>query len=271
MTNLACILVSRDRPDLVEKVIKEINEVETDTNLDIYLVEMGTEAPNIKDYPNVERIWYSDPNFRGKAFGHNVGLDYAMNVKRYDHFWIHMNDAMYLPQMQRLDWISLMCDFMTYNPDYGILSPTCSNETHYPGAERQRFSNMCRPVTTCDYLSFWMKGDMIYRPERLFLRPEFKWSWGAIHDLSFRMYMEGLKIGYVDRVSYRHLGGSTYGSTKNAVSRQEYVSKAKVFAREWMEKTYGPRWAYLMFEMAKSKAPDIEKDSYSWSRKAWAP
>lgn len=255
---LACILVSRGRKDLVKQVMSQISNMR---EMDVYLVLTGGDFFEV---PNATTVYYSDPDFKGKAFGHNVGLDFAMRQKKYQYFWIHMNDAMY----DDPESCNTMVELMDRYGEYGILSPTCSNQHHYPGATPSRY-NKIKTVTTCDYLSFWMRGDMIYRPDRLFLNPDFKYSWGAIFELSYRMYAERLKIGYVGHVSYEHLGGSTYGQVKNAPSREDYIKRAKKFARDYMKEVYGGDWDKVMWDKAKRVAPEIMRNSYEWGRQAW--
>ena len=115
-----------------------------------------------------------------------------------------MNDVVF---DEGVDASRILVDTMEADPRLAILSPTC-NDRSYPGSDR-RPGGGWRPVTTCDYLGFMMRASAM--EEVGFLSSEFKYCWGAIHELSYKLYRGGWFLAYSDDVTYTHLGGSTYG------------------------------------------------------------
>jgi 2-polyprenyl-3-methyl-5-hydroxy-6-metoxy-1,4-benzoquinol methylase len=120
-----------------------------------------------------------------------------------------------------------------------ILSPT-NIEGGYPGATPQAGGDW-RAVATCDYLGFMLRASAL--EECGFLDPVYQYCWGAIHELAHRLNTCGWFVAYSDRVSYRHLGGSTYGAQgTKTISREEYQRNAKRFAFDHLREKYGADW-----------------------------
>ena len=255
---VAIVIVSRNRPDLVERSVKQF-EADSYPNKDILVVECGTEPANLTSY---QTVLYSDDDFKGKCFGHNVGLNYLNMQREYDYYLFCMNDV-FINDKQ--DFIQEMIDVMQDNPRLGVMSPT-EKGASYPGAEPQ--SKGVRPVTTSDYLFLFMRGDVVQKYG--FLNHTFKYCWGAIHEYSYKLYSDGWFMAYYDGLDYLHLGGTTYGNkATKTISREEYLVNAKRFAYQYFIDKYGENWDVRFWEAA-TQHHDIEHNTYKAHRHYWA-
>jgi hypothetical protein len=99
-----------------------------------------------------------------------------------------------------------------------------------------------------------------------FLNEQFKYCWGAIHEYSYKIYSNGWKLGYCDIVSMKHFGGTTYGKTKNTISREEYKREAKKFASKYFLENYGQKWDE---DFSKHLSTKIKTNTYKLHRKFW--
>lgn len=236
---VAAIIVSRDRPDLVVKLVKHLKDMGQPEE-DIFVVECGTEEDSIPfNFPNT--IWYKDEPFKGKCFGHYVGYQYAKALGRdYRYYWFLHNDVRFsiprgtpnpLSPVKRL--VSIL-----QRTALGIVSP-CEPDGPYPDCKPSKNIHW-HYVTTCDYLAPMMSAEMLEVTGPL--NPAFRYCWGAIHELAYKAYKNGWRVGYADIVYMTHFGGSTYGKAKGTVSREEYQRRAKKFAAEYFVKTYGENW-----------------------------
>ena len=128
-------------------------------------------------------------------WGHNLALQQARLAGDYDYYWVLMNDLVF---DEGVDPVRALVETMEREERMAILSPT-NAEGGYPGASR-RPEGGWRKVTTADYLGLMMKARAV--DEVGFLRPEFRYCWGAIHDLSYRMYRAGWFLAYSDDLAY---------------------------------------------------------------------
>lgn len=258
MSDLAILVVSRNRPDLVQQTVDNLSAA-VQMPYDLHVIECGTDKEQVSPHST---LWYADPDFRGKAFGHNVALQAARLQKRYRYYWVLMNDVRFDPAQRPAE---TLISTMDANPQMAILSPTEPGQ-RYPGGD-PRPGGGWRPITTSDYLGFMMRGDAIEQVG--FLKPEFKYCWGAIHELSYRLYSAGWFVAYSDDVSYHHLGGTTYGKGTRTISREEYKLRAKRFAFTYMVEHYGWGWAERFWKAATARH-DIEVNTYDLHRRMWA-
>lgn len=256
--SIAIIIVSRNRPDLVERSVKHF-EQDSYANKDILVVECGTEPQNLSAY---QTVLYSDDDFKGKCFGHNVGLNYLNMQKQYDYYLFCMNDVFI---NDKTDFLAEMVDVMEANSTLGVLSPS-EKESSYPGANPQNVG--LRPVTTSDYLFLFMRGEVVRKFG--FLNHTFKYCWGAIHEYSYKLYSDGWYLAYYDFLDYLHLGGTTYGNkATKTISREEYLLNAKRFAYQYFVDNYGENWDETFWKAA-TKLHDIEHNTYLKHRRYWA-
>lgn len=253
----AALIATRNRPDLVEAMVSQLRRL-VKLPLDIYVVECGSDPDKLSPHTSV---WYPDPDFRGKCFGHNVALRFAQAAGHYDYFWVLMNDLVF-PEGQ--DPLAILQATMQSDPRLGILSPI-PDDQGYPGSQ-SRPQGGWQAVTTCDYLGFLMRNQAL--EEVGFLNPAFKYCWGAIHELSFKLYQAGWKVGYSSDTSYHHLGGSTYGQKGTAtISREAYQHNARRFAYEYFYNTYGKDWDIRFWAYAAHVKPPA--NTYRLHKQVW--
>lgn len=255
---LAILIASRNRPDLLAEMVPWLERNVT-LDKDIIVVECGTDPGRLSPHATLH---YADPDFRGKCFGHNLALRYAELQGVYDYYWVLMNDLVF---EDGTDPAARLIETMEAHPELGILSPTEPGSS-YPAAAPQPGGDW-RPVTTCDYLGFMLRATA--RREAGFLPPHFRYCWGAIHELSHELYRRGWVVGYSDRVTYRHLGGSTYGADQTrTISREEYQRRARRFAYAYFVRRYGPDWDRQFFEAARRHG--ATQNTYTQHRTYWA-
>ncbi len=260
--DLAIVLVNRNRRDLTDSLCQQIGSFNNTHNLsyDIFVVDIGSEPEERSPFTTIE---YEDKDFRGKCYGHNVGIRQAALTADYRYYWVMMNDLLYDDQPDAMD---IMIQLMDNHPELGILSPTSIEKGRdYPGSKPQKGQTF-RKVPVCEYLSFMMRGEALKSVG--FLNPNFRYSWGSIHELCYKLYRTGKwMVAYCDTVHYDHLGGTTYGQTKNVVSRAEYNENAKKFAAHYFIENYGHDWD-KRFESA--LPPEVTlRDTYARHRAYW--
>jgi hypothetical protein len=254
---VATLIASRNRPDLVDSLVGQLRRHDTVPN-DVYVVECGTDPAKLSPHST---LWYADEPFRGKCYGHNLALQSALLADTYDYVFVLMNDLVFPPE---IDPVATLLAQMQAEPRLACLSPT-EPDSHYP-AGRPQPAGGWRTVTTSDYLALMLRVEAIR--DAGFLNPAFTYCWGAIHELSYRLYGRGWKLGYSDAVSYVHLGGSTYGAAgTNTISRDAYQTHARAFAARYFRETYGARWDELFWTAAAWAAP--ETNTYALHRSLW--
>lgn len=253
--DLAVIIINRDRPDLTDNLVESLKFLKTKNTMDIYVIEMGSQKENLSKYCS---YYYEDPEFRGKAFGHCQGLDYILQHHgHYRYYWFLMNDLILSEKPNPVD---TMIDILESEPRMGILSPT-EPEGKYPDCLPCTDRTWHR-VSTTDYLALMMKDQCLQ--EVGFLGPHFKYSWGAIHELSYKMYQKNWYIAYCDLIHMKHLGGTTYGATRNTISRDKYLREAARWCTNYFIEKYGKDWD---IEFTKFLPEDIKFNTYKISRK----
>lgn len=235
--DIAFVIVNRDRRDLTDYLCEQILTFNNDDSLtfDLYVVDIGSQPEGRSPFTTIE---YEDTNFRGKCYAHNVGVRQAALSANYRYYWVMMNDLRFDNQP---DAMARMVRLMDGHPELGILSPTNIGEgKEFPGSTPQTGQEF-RKVAVCEYLSLMFRAEVIL--EVGFLNPDFRYSWGAIHELSYKIYSAGKwALAYCDTVQFTHLGGTTYGKSKNVVSRDEYKDRAMKFAVHYFLEHYGRDW-----------------------------
>jgi SAM-dependent methyltransferase len=265
---IAALIASRNRPDLVDAMVTRLRAASS-LPIDFHVVECGTDLDKLSPHST---LWYADHDFRGKCYGHDLALaaakravaqDEALSAHGgYDYYWVLMNDVVFA---DGVDAARILVETFEKNPRLAILSPT-NLDGGYPGCE-PRAGGGVRPVTTCDYLGFMMRREAL--EEVGFLNPAFRYCWGAIHELAYKCYRAGWWVGYSDDVSYRHLGGTTYGAPgTNTISREEYQVRAKRFANRFFVTHYGDDWSDEFF--AATQGYPIEHDTFALHRELWS-
>ncbi|NIV33077.1 MAG: hypothetical protein GWN58_27610 [Anaerolineae bacterium] len=234
--DLAIVTINRDRADLVARQIAEFCDRCEGLTTDIYTIEMGSSYRS-----EHETFWYEDPEYRGKPYGHNVGVRIARATGDYRYYYIAMNDV-FCPDGQ--DVPRILVDVMDANPELGILSPTC--ETSGYTSAKPRPGMDYHSVTSADYLIQMMRADAVRHG---FFNPDFKYCWNVELELSYQLFKAGYKAGYCDKAQRIHYGTSTWGKVKGLPSKKVYKQRAKAFAVPyWIEK-YGYDWDELFSEV----------------------
>lgn len=262
--NIATVIVHRNTPELVDRQVKQIQAM-TDVckkksfpklKNDILVVDCGGDEDKRTKYPS---YWYSDPDFRGKCYGHNVGLN-QLKSKRYDYYWFNHPDLDFDGDMNCLE---KLLQVMEKQGEIGLLSPIHS--TPYAGRDQNGLQSSWHKVSTCDYLSLLIRGECI---EKIgFLNPDFKYCWGAIHEYSYKLYKNGWCVAYCDNAHVTHLGGSTYGKKHTkTISREEYKKRAKMFARKYFVENYGENWDE---EFSRYLPSEVKVNTYKIHRRFW--
>lgn len=253
IADVAVIIVNRDRPDLTDNLVEQISGMSKSLEVDTFVVEMGS-----KKRSKYETIYYDDPDYRGKCYGHNVGLRQAMLSGKYRYYWVIMNDLVFKDS----DALNKMVQIMDKNKQIGIMSPTEPGGA-YPS---------CRPiknkdfhtVSTTDYLSLLIRDELIEKGN--FLNPNFKYCWGAIHEFAYKCNKNNLIVAYCDKVHMKHLGGTTYGKVKGVISRDEYRDKARKFAARYFVEHYGKNWDEIF---TNTLPGPVNKNTFLLHRKSW--
>jgi GT2 family glycosyltransferase len=251
--DVAAVIVDRDRPDLTDELVEFIETHKGNLAVDTYVIEMGSVKRS-----KYESIYYDDSDYRGKCYGHNVGLRYAKFQGYYRYYLVLMNDVRFLEP----NGIENLVRIADKNPEIGILSPA-EPEGPYPDCF-PRVGSDFHTVSTPDYLALLIRNECVESVG--FMNPSFKYCWGALHELSYKLYSKGWKLAYCDRVNKRHLGGTTYGKTKNTISRDDYIVNAKRFAADYFRKTYGESWDD---DFSKVLPIGISVNTYRVHRRLW--
>jgi hypothetical protein len=255
--DVAAIIVNRNRPDLTDALVEQLQALPSTNRARIIEIECGSDPDKRSRYANYT---YDDPDFRGKCYGHNCGLDFVLGRHgRFRYYWFLMNDVVFEPGS---DPIATLTEVLASEPRMALVSPT-ELDSVYPGSEPDA-GQRWHMVSTCDYLALLMK-DAAQR-EVGFLNPDFKYCWGAIHELSYKLYRDGWFLAYCDAVRMKHLGGTTYGAGTNTISRAQYRREAQRWAARYFLRTYGPRWDELF---SQHLPPQITRNTYRAHRRFW--
>ena len=201
-------------------------------------------------------IWNCDEEpFLGKLYGHHRALQEHQD-KSCDYYWFNHPDLSFAIDM---DCLSKIIAVMEKNPWIAVISPT--EDT---GSYIDMFKDGYRwhPVARCDYLSLLIRASVI---EKIgFMNPDFIYSWGAIHEYSYKVYKNRWCVAYCDVAKMHHFGGTTYGK-KDTISRKAYQQNARQFARDYFIKNYGQNWDKEFAKML----PNGVRNTYNVSRQNW--
>ncbi len=234
------LIVNRNTPDLA---LNQKRQVEL----------MSERVPSLDN----EVIIYNceEEPFEGKLSGHSRALQQHYD-RECDYYWFSHPDLSFAIDM---DCLLKLVTFMERNPWIAVISPTESKGTYINMLER---GYRWHPVAVCDYLSLMIRRSVIDKIG--FMNPDFRYSWGAIHEYSYKAYGEGWCVAYCDLAKMHHFGGTTYGR-KGMVSRDAYIRHAKAFARSYFVEHYGKSWDK---EFARF-LPGGVTNTYAKHRKHW--
>lgn len=240
MTRMKILIVNRNTPDLAENQSRQI-------------IEMASRIPKLQ-YLIIQHNCTEEP-FRGKLYGHHILLQQERE-EDIDYYWFNQPDLSFAIDMNCL---KTLLEVMEENPQIAVLSPTEASEKYI---SMHKAGVRWHPVATCDYLSLLIRGSVI--DEIGFLNPAFEYSYGAIHEYSYKVYGKGWLIAYCDAARMHHFGGTTYGG-KGVVSRKIYQTRAWDFAGKYFVKNYGEDWDRVFA----AQLPRGVVNNYKLHRRNW--
>lgn len=260
---IAALIASRNRPDLVRDAVANLEQTcagrGVDYELDIIVVECGTAPDKRCEHSTIS---YVDEPFNGKCVGHNMAYRYAAARGAYDFYWVLHNDVRF---DGKLDPAATLIATLEAEPRMAICSPL-----NVDGGYPQGFAENGRDwhaVCVCDYLGFMIKRRAV--DEAGFLDPVYKYCWGASHELAYHLYRRGWFVAYSDRLTMKHLGGSTYGQKGTAtISRDDYVTHASKFMHDHLRERFGENWdeRFWAAACAVPETGGIEFNAYAYHR-----
>lgn len=255
--DVAVIIVNRNRADLTDALVEQVRSFPSADRAQVFVVECGSEREKCSKYATLH---FDDPDFRGKCYGHNRGLEHVHEaLGRFQYYWFLMNDLVFEAGS---DPIATLTAVLDGEPRMGLVSPT-ERDSVYPGSGPEA-GRAWHKVSTCDYLAIMMK-DAALR-EVGFLNPAFKYCWGAIHELAYKLYRADWFVAYCDAVSMKHLGGTTYGAAAKTISREQYRRAAQRWAAQYFVETYGADWDDVFSAVLPA---EIQRNTFREHRRFW--
>lgn len=256
---IAIITVHRNRPDLVDEQVKQIEsliEVARDSfpqlECRVLLVDCGSDLERRSEHPH---YWYPDPDFSGKLLGHLRGIELVGD--QYDYYWINHPDIDFKKDSQCLE---KLLSVMEENKAIGIMTPKYNGS--FPGVNDGEEGQKWHQVASMEFLSGMIRGDAmreIGTPDRAFT-----FGWGLGMDYSYRMWSAGWIVACCDWTEVEHLGPCTYGANgTKTISRKDYLVQANRQALELMSEKYGERWEV---ELAKVLPSEVKTDNFKFLR-----
>lgn len=253
---VAAIVVNRDRPDLTDNVVGQIRLMGQGLKKDTFVIECGSSPKGRSKYMT---HWFWDPFYRGRYYAFNRGLSIARRKNEYDYYWFVVNDVVF-PETE--DTLRELVDTMEENPRMALISPAEPDADDYFGCFPKK-GRRWHKASTVHGLAFLMKKRAL--DEVGFCSPSFKYSQGAGTELAYKLYKNGWFLAYSDKVTLKHLGGTTYGKIVKT-SRHEYLRRSREFATKYLTKHYGRNWDK---EFAKVLPSDVEVNTFPWQKKVW--
>ena len=253
---IAVIVVNRDRPDLTNNVVRQVRRMGQGLAKDTFVIECGSSPRGRSRYMT---HWFLDPFYRGRYYAFNKGLSIAKRKNEYDYYWFVANDVVF-PETE--DTLRELVDTMEENPRMALIGPGEPSAKDYLGCFPKP-GRKWHKASTVHGLAFLMKKKAI--EEIGFCNPAFRYSQGAGTELAYKLYKNNWFLAYSDKVSLKHLGGTTYGKVVR-ISRHEYLRRSRDFASKYLRKHYGENWDKRFTE---ALDPDVEINTFPWQKKVW--
>jgi len=256
MKRICVIIAYRNTPDMVESQIAEIKLMARkipSLKVDFVIVNMGYH-PHYFD-----TIHAYEKEFRGKLYGHWLGLKSITDINSYDYYWFNHPDISFATDMYALQ---TLLDVMENNPDIGLISPVQNPPHWFPDMYKKGHS--WHHVGVVNYISYLIRREAL--SEVGFMDAEtFKYVRGAPIEYCYRLWKHGWAVVYCDIAKIHHFGGTTY-TGKDTISREEYLRKAIEFERNYFVSKYGNNWDK---EFAKVLPDSAWKGIYTFHRRGW--
>lgn len=258
MKTVSIIVINRDRPDLTDKVVEQIQPMGQGLDKRVYVVECGSKRPD--GCSKYMTHWFRDRNYKGRYYGFDRGLQIARSDRPSDFYWFVCNDLTF-PEGQ--DVISELVGAMGSDPKMGLIGPGEPESDDYEGCHPKPGRHWHK-VATVHGLAHLIRGEVI---ETIgYMNPKFHYSQGAGAEYAYKLYRAGWFLAYSDIATVTHAGSSTYG-TVTKISRHEYHRRARNFATSYLEKHYGEEWDILFSSVL---PPEVEVNMFPIQKKIWS-
>ncbi len=251
------IVINRDRPDLTNHVVEQLEAMGDGIEKRLYVVECGSKKP--EGCSKYMTHWFRDPSYRGRYYGFNRGLEIARKDGSADYYWFVVNDISF-PEGQ--DVLAELIGAMEEEPKMGLIGPGEPEADDYEGCHPKP-GRRWHKVATVHGLAHFIRGEVI---ESIgYMNPAFHYSQGAGAEYAYKLYKAGWFLAYSDVATLRHAGSSTYG-TVTKISRHEYHRRARDFATRYLEKHYGRDWDQRFTSVL---PPEIEVNMFPKQKEIW--
>jgi len=254
---VSIIVINRDRPELADQVVDQIDRMGAGLEKSIYVVECGSRRP--EGCSRRMTHWFRDPGYRGRYYGFHRGLEIARLNGKADFYWFVVNDISF-PDGQ--DVLAELVGAMNEDPKMGLIGPGEPEADDYEGCHPKP-GRRWHKVATVHGLAHLIRGEVIDTVG--YMNPAFRYSQGAGAEYAYKLYRAGWFLSYSDVATLHHAGSSTYGIVTK-ISRHEYHRRARKFATRYLEKTYGANWDELF---SSALPPEIETNMFPKQKEIW--
>ena len=255
---VAIIVMNRDRPNITDKVVEQVQKMGEGLDVSLFVVEAGSYPDKRSKYMT---HYFRDRNYKGRYYAFNQGLKFAhQETSEYDYYWFVVNDIIF-PEGE--DTLRLLWEAMQDDPQMACIAPGEPEAEDYRGCHPKPDSRWHK-ASTLHGLAMLMRGKA-YR-EVGYCSPKFHYSQGASTELAYQLYKAGWFLAYSDKAHvYHDQSGSTYGVVTK-ISRHEYHLRARNFASKYFRKKYGAQWDRIFTSVL---PPDIEENTFPWQKEVW--
>ena len=257
MRTVSIIVINRDRPDLTDQVVAQLDTMGNNFNKRLYVVECGSKKPD--GCSKRMTHWFRDPSYRGRYYGFNRALEIAQRDGPADYYWFVCNDITF-PDGQ--DALAELVGAMQEDPSMGLIGPGEPDAHDYEGCYPKP-GRRWHKASTVHGLAHLIRGEVI--DSIGYMNPKFRYSQGAGTEYAYKLNLADWFLAYSDIATVQHAGTSTYGTVVK-ISRHEYLRRARNFASKYLRKHYGENWDEVF---TAALHPDVEVNMYPRQRKIW--
>lgn len=254
---VSIIVINRDRPDLADHVVSQLEGMGEGIEKRIYVVECGSKKPD--GCSKRMTHWFRDPSYRGRYYGFNRGLEIARKDGPADYYWFVVNDISF-PEGQ--DSLKELIGAMAEDPKMGLIGPGEPEADDYEGCHPKP-GHRWHKAATVHGLAHLIRGEVIESVG--YMNPAFLYSQGAGAEYAYKLYKAGWFLAYSDVATVTHAGSSTYG-TVTKISRHEYHRRARAFATKYLTNTYGENWDEVFSTVM---PPEVELNMFPKQKEIW--
>jgi hypothetical protein len=258
MDTVAIIVINRDRPDITDRVVEQIQKMGDGLDCHLFVIEAGSKN-NLRSRYATHR--FRDWKYKGRYYAFNQGLKFAhQKIPQYDYYWFVVNDIVF---EESQDVLRILYDAMRSEPHMACIGPGEPEAKDYKGCHPEPGRDWHK-AATIHGLAMLMRGKA-YRDVG-YCNPKFHYSQGASSELAYKLYKNKWFLAYSDQAILHHdQSGSTYGVVTR-ISRLEYHRRARKFALKYLSKQYGENWDELF---AAVLPHDVEENTFSWHKQVW--